>query len=137
MSTIIRENVELETVTFQCCGVTAAYPKSFITGRRESGGQFYCPNGHSAVFAKSVVEKLRDELSVKTKTLEATKLALTVKQRECEQILGAARKQSARVRVGVCPCCNRSFTDLRQHMASKHPEKGAKPKQFRPALTIA
>jgi hypothetical protein len=25
----------------------------------------------------------------------------------------------------VCPCCNRSFQNLRRHMATKHPEFNA------------
>jgi hypothetical protein len=32
-----------------------------------------------------------------------------------------ARNQLERVGNGVCPCCTRSFTNLRRHMATKHP----------------
>jgi uncharacterized protein (UPF0212 family) len=32
------------------------------------------------------------------------------------------KKVHVRVGHGVCPCCNRSFAQLRRHMAAKHPE---------------
>ena len=40
-----------------------------------------------------------------------------------------------RVKNGVCPCCNRSFTSLWQHIKNEHPEFGESNtlKQFREA----
>lgn len=38
---------------------------------------------------------------------------------------GVLAKQKKRIANGVCPCCTRSFTNLRRHMATMHPEHGA------------
>jgi hypothetical protein len=32
-----------------------------------------------------------------------------------------------RVNAGICPCCNRHFTDLERHMKSKHVEDNVVP----------
>lgn len=34
----------------------------------------------------------------------------------------AKTKLKKRIHNGVCPCCTRSFADLRRHMATKHPD---------------
>ena len=33
---------------------------------------------------------------------------------------GVATRMKNRIKVGVCPCCNRTFQDLAKHMASQH-----------------
>jgi len=35
---------------------------------------------------------------------------------------GVTTRIKNRVANGVCPCCKRSFTDLRRHMETKHPK---------------
>lgn len=35
---------------------------------------------------------------------------------------GVVTKIKKRVSKGVCPCCNRSFENLKNHMESQHPE---------------
>jgi hypothetical protein len=43
---------------------------------------------------------------------------------------GKARKRAA---AALCPCCNRSFVQLRRHLASQHPDyKGEDPCPNRP-----
>lgn len=34
---------------------------------------------------------------------------------------GKLKAQTTRVKNGVCPCCNRSFQNLKRHMNTKHP----------------
>lgn len=35
---------------------------------------------------------------------------------------GATKRLSNRVKNGVCPCCTRSFHNLREHMKTQHPD---------------
>ncbi|HYC31767.1 MAG TPA: hypothetical protein VEB59_05720, partial [Gemmatimonadales bacterium] len=37
---------------------------------------------------------------------------------------GVVTKIKRRVAGGVCPCCNRTFSDLARHMSGKHPGWG-------------
>lgn len=39
-------------------------------------------------------------------------------------VKGAHQRTKNRVAKGVCPCCNRSFTNLAKHMAGQHPDFG-------------
>ena len=51
---------------------------------------------------------------------------LAILQREIDERLkcdkAAKTRLKNRVGKGVCPCCNRSFANLKRHMASQHPE---------------
>lgn len=90
---------------------------------------FFCPNGHGAVFTSGPVEELkkqledekqklkwaqdsRDYYQRKTKTLEKSRAA----------IKGQLTRVRNRIKHGVCPCCTRTFQDLSRHMKTKHPE---------------
>jgi ssDNA-binding Zn-finger/Zn-ribbon topoisomerase 1 len=39
-----------------------------------------------------------------------------------DALKGQLTKERRRVGNGVCPCCNRSFVNLRRHMTAKHPD---------------
>jgi hypothetical protein len=43
-------------------------------------------------------------------------------RRSRDGMKGVVSKIKKRVGRGVCPCCSRSFSDLRRHMECKHPE---------------
>jgi len=121
-----------QTQTVCCtCGVLFCMPESLIKNRREDGTTFYCPNGHTMTFGNAIkreADKLREELAAQARWLEASR-ADVVRQRErreaAERQAAAARGQVTklknRVGNGVCPCCNRTFTNLQRHMHTKHP----------------
>lgn len=113
---------------YECgeCGVLFALTKSYIENRGQDGERWHCPNGHPWVFTgktreqklQAELERERDhsawlvaELDQKKASLRATKGVVTRK-----------RKELARVKAGVCPCCSRTFQNLARHMKSKHPE---------------
>ena len=71
---------------------------------------FFCGYGHGQMFAvgESEETKLRREREETTeRRLNATR--------------GVVTRIKNRVGHGVCPCCNRSFTNVARHMASEHP----------------
>jgi len=71
VSTITLQNT-LETITCAQCGVLFAVPSNFETKRREDGGDFYCPNGHSLCF-QSRIKKLEAERDALAKDLREQK----------------------------------------------------------------
>jgi hypothetical protein len=97
--------------------------------RREDGGSFYCPNGHSLSFGEGENTKLRrerDRLKQEQARLEEeTQLAWKA---EGEQRARAAKaekrvtQQNKRAAAGTCPCCQRTFSNMATHMKQKHPE---------------
>jgi hypothetical protein len=86
---------------------------------RQNHNEFYCPNGHRQYYtAESDADKLRREL--KRKEQEVADQVRAKLQAQSE--LDAAQRKLKRVAKGICPCCNRSFTNLHKHMATKHHE---------------
>jgi DNA repair exonuclease SbcCD ATPase subunit len=76
--------------------------------------------------------RLKKELEAERKRLEFARNAERVQREEAERLghqLIAARGQMTKLRnrvgKGVCPCCNRSFENLKRHMVSKHPDYAA------------
>lgn len=124
---------ELECCT---CFMVFAFPQSFHIRRRQDGRLFYCPQGHAQSYTQSENDRLRQERDrLKQREawyeeqLKAARQRATDERafREAAERQAAARKgQITRLRnraaAGVCPCCNRSFENLRRHMATKHPQ---------------
>jgi hypothetical protein len=91
---------------------------------------FYCGYGHAQVFAKGEtdLDKMRRERDRLTQRLAEKDDAIKRQHdlREAtERQLSAARgritKIKNRVSKGVCPCCNRQFSNLHRHMTTEHP----------------
>jgi hypothetical protein len=83
----------------------------------------YCPLGHSYIPAgKGEAEKLRERL-----TAERDRAAQLAAQRDQAEASARAYKGQAtrarkRAAAALCPCCGRSFVQLRRHMQTKHPD---------------
>lgn len=114
---------DLRVMACPVCGVTYAAPERLVdSGERDPDLYWYCPNGHHLHFpGKSEAQKLREarnELARERARHDQTVASL----RATKGVVTRQRAKLERVSKGVCPCCNRSFTDLRKHMANKHPE---------------
>lgn len=107
------------------CGVAFAITADFQRRRRNDHAIFYCPSGHRQHYTgKTEAQKLRDELERKDVALSRAETCARELRHQRDQVAKAHRKMRARVMNGVCPCCNRSFDNLRQHMATKHADFG-------------
>jgi DNA repair exonuclease SbcCD ATPase subunit len=102
---------------------------------RETGRDFYCPNGHINVYRDNELARLRKEReqlkheadNARKRMTWAERLAETAAQ-ERDQVKkahaatkGQLTKTRKRIANGVCPCCHRTFKQLASHMAHKHP----------------
>lgn len=123
MSTYV-DNIELQTFTCGKCGVTWAMPVTFVTALRSSGKTFYCPNGDARVFRESTEDRLRRDLAAKETLLQSARTEAAQVTRQLDNAKKAHKRMRTRVMNGVCPCCNRSFQNLRNHMQTQHPEFG-------------
>lgn len=136
-----------ETMTFtgeltivSCwCGMKHAVPSSLNRHQhyeRDHGRDFviYCPLGHQYVAAgESEVARLKRELEqAKNRTLaeqqrhDQTRAELRETERRRQAQKGVTTRIKNRVQKGVCPCCNRTFTNLARHMAGQHPDFSVK-----------
>ena len=96
--------------------------------RDVSPGQlFYCPNGHSQIYAtKSYQDRINDLERHTIKLREERDTAIAEKEKKEKE----AKRLKKRIQAGVCPCCKRTFRQLSAHMENKHPDfvKAAQPK---------
>lgn len=111
------------------CGVPIFGPEVRRDELKRSHSNFFCINGHPQHWpGESTEEKLRRELADAAKATERAKKEKEWAEQEAKAARhakaiaeGKMKAQSERVKNGVCPCCNRSFTNLRRHMSTKHP----------------
>ena len=124
-----KTEIELETIECGACGVVFALSTAFIEARRQDHKTWWCPNGCERCYpAKSKEEILQDKLAAAAKDrewLEAERRRLidakAVVVRSRDAYKGQVTRLKNRASAGVCPCCNRHFTALERHMATKHP----------------
>lgn len=104
------------------CGIVFAVPSWWESKRRDDHTVWYCPNGHEQHFnSASATELLRKALVAKDAQLDQVRAARARAERRAAAARGQVTKIRNRIANGVCPCCNRSFQNLRRHMATKHP----------------
>lgn len=119
----------------RCCKCESLMllPKSLHDAARARAEKlsFFCPHGHAQVFTegKSDVEKLREQLEAERRARQKAQQSVAMwqdearrEQRRAAAMKGVATRMKNRVKRGVCPCCNRTFSNLAAHMKSQHPE---------------
>lgn len=104
------------------CGVQFAMPDGMLKAKQGNGQTFYCPNGHSLSWAKTDADRLRDELATTKTRLLREREAREQAERQARAYKGEVTKAKKRAAAALCPCCNRSFVQLRRHLENKHPE---------------
>ena len=90
--------------------------------RYKDAKTFYCPNGHGQSYTESEAYKLKKQLKASQEDIAWYKGKLEQEQNSSRSLKGIITKQKKRIQHGVCPCCKRSFQNLRRHMSNKHPE---------------
>lgn len=116
-------------VVLECykCSCKFGIPRWMHTRCREKGDDFYCPRGHCQVFRDSDNAELRRELERVQQQRDSAREGRrneAIERRRVERRLSATQgvvtRTKNRIARGVCPCCKRSFANLRRHMAHKH-----------------
>jgi hypothetical protein len=108
----------------QGCGHQILMSRDHYDACMQHGRAWYCTIcGKQRVFiGETEIAKLRRERDAALQR-EETRKAMC---RNLEEALSKEQKSKARlkkrVKNGVCPCCTRSFQNLKQHIATKHPD---------------
>jgi len=129
MSAIYSLQVYFDETTCCKCGAVVVLPNDVMSRKRKDGSEFFCYNGHSLYFDKnkSSEQKLRDELAKERRRKEDAlrraneARAEADKMRIKEEVQRKSKlRMKNRIKHGVCPCCNRTFKNLQNHMKTKH-----------------
>lgn len=110
------------------CFCKFGVPIGFTASRRSDKRRFFCPNGHSMSYTESDADKLRRErdrlaqqLAYKDDLIADERRRREEAERATSAQKGVVTKLRKRASAGVCPCCNRTVSQMARHMASKHP----------------
>lgn len=114
-----------KTVSFEqgcctACGIRFGMPFGFLDDRRKNKSTFYCPNGHPMSYTESEADRLRRERDLLRQQIAQRDDEIAEAKRLASAAKGYVTRLKNRAKAGLCPCCNRHFTNLGRHMASKH-----------------
>ena len=119
----------LKVVECPNCHCAFGMTKEHEQRRRDDGGNFYCPNGHVMAYTKREIDKQRERAEKAESRVAFWQARADEHQRDARRERRFAIAQKAaktriknRVGNGVCPCCNRTFTNLQRHMHNQHPD---------------
>lgn len=118
---------DLEVMCCPVCGVMYAVPERLLDHARKHPDQWwYCANGHHLHFPgksdEQKIKDLRDRLAAERASHDQTNARLIAQRGATTRIRNEKKKVVERVANGVCPCCQRTFKQLAQHMKRQHPE---------------
>ena len=117
--------MEVPTEVITCCGVDCgisfAVPLWWIQGKRCNHSYFYCPNGHHQHFTgESELEKVRRERDLARQQIERAEQEASEALEKAFKAERATRRLKKRAAGGTCPCCQRTFSNMAQHMQKQH-----------------
>lgn len=102
-------------------------PETLHASRKRDREGFFCPNGHEAAYKDTEADRLRRErdrlaqqLAQKDDSIQRQRELREATERRAAAARGQVTKLKNRVGADVCPCCTRSFTNLRRHMETEH-----------------
>ena len=110
------------------CGVAYGLTQRYIDARTKDRAEWRCPNGHPVWFPGKTPEQERDEARADARRARIARAAAEDQADAAERSARAYRGHVTRIRNmvarGICPVagCRRNFTNVREHMASEHPD---------------
>ena len=118
------------------CGFTTWMATEFLRQCKTDKKSFHCTSCGQCQgwFGDNEADKLRKQLVQARAETERERKRKEWAEQETRNIELRRRAQQGvvtriknRVGNGVCPCCTRSFANLRSHMATKHPTYSKEP----------
>jgi RNase P subunit RPR2 len=131
--TIRKGHQMAQMITCCDCGIAFHVPDQWLESRRSDKKVFYCPNGHQQAFTQSEADRLRlerdrlkQQLAQKDDEIAWQREQRKIGDRRVIAAKGQITRLKNRAKAGVCPCCNRTFSNMAAHMKTKHPEMDPK-----------
>jgi hypothetical protein len=116
-----QETITMITETCCNCGVAFGIPSDLHRRLQNDPDKwFYCPNGHRQHYLKSREKTLREDAERRLREKEEELIRAANNRLKLEKELKKSNNKLKRVSKGVCPCCNRTFQNLANHMKTEH-----------------
>ena len=120
----------LVEITCGECGVVFAMTEETLRHYKQTERLFHCPHGHKRYFPRGETpedalrrerDQLKQRLAQKDDEIKRHRDQKETAKRSAAAFKGQVTKLKNRAAAGVCPCCNRTFQNLKRHMESQHP----------------
>lgn len=131
----MKENVMTDLLTglvkIRCCecSVTFGMSDQLYNLRQRDGQAFYCPVGHKQFFSESetaiLKKQLQDALSSKQYYKDRAdhyRESMVKGENRNRGLKSALTMTRRRIANGKCPCCKKTFDDLKNHIKNDHPK---------------
>lgn len=116
-------NIEFELRHCPECGIHHYVPTAYMEEcRRDPNQWFHCPAGHRRHFVESEADKLRRERDRLQQRLASKDDEIRDLENQRRAAQGQITKLKKRAAAGTCPCCQRTFSNMAEHMKRQHPE---------------
>lgn len=113
----------IETLECAVCAMTFGVPGRYVIDRRNDHKLFYCPAGHTNSYSgESDEEKMRRERDIARQQLACVEDEKQEALRAVDRAKAETKKLKKRAASGTCPCCQRSFSNMTEHMKKQHPK---------------
>ena len=137
MSTHLIEGQIFKLTTCKTCGARHLLPNDMFEGLREIGGYYHCPNGHGWGWRtgteRAAEEERQRQLDAARRERDLARQRIAQVEDEKREAIAeaeartkaaeaATKRVAKRDHAGLCQCCNRTFSNVAQHMADMHPE---------------
>ena|ERR1035438_9978683 len=126
--TLLTYTTTLSKLTCGECHVPFAIPADLHDRVKATGALFYCPNGHKIRYSETENDRLKAKAEREERWRKEAETRVTherdqrqAAERRVSAYKGQVTKIKKRIGNGFCPCCQRHFTNVERHMASKHP----------------
>lgn len=129
MSNVLIEQIVKETCCN--CGIVFGMSESFKELKLKNGESFYCPNGHGQHYTNketkeekliAEVKRLKESRDFYENENRKNRDRYELQRRKTASQKGQRTKMMNRIKAGLCPCCNRTFSNLQEHMQNQHPD---------------
>lgn len=119
---VITTNTDITAIDLGC-GHRVYLADDFIEQRKRDHKTFWCNVCGSRRHwpQKSDLEILRGQLATTKDMLDTARKQRNRAENQRRAEKAAKTRIKNRISKGVCPCCNRTFANLAQHMANQHP----------------
>jgi hypothetical protein len=123
------QTITRNLVTITCysadCNVVFGLDEVVYARRKEDHESFWCTNGHGQHFTgRSEADKLRERLRITERSETFYRDQAALERRRAAAQKGQRTRVLNLIAKGVCPVagCRRNFGNVRDHMATEHPE---------------
>lgn len=117
---VLNLSMRFEVITCYKCGTPFAVPADVRARWQANGEYFCCPFGHSQHYSESTENRLRKQLESARRGAELARRQRDRAENSARALRGHLTRQKKRHAAGTCPCCQRTFSNLRRHMEGQH-----------------